>query len=177
MWRKSETAEEKEMGDEVLVTKKKRGRQIMNQKANSIADIAAVLEKIGTPQGDAIGLTGNVPTREDATRVEVRWSDLVDAEFAKTWSENVVHDKLDWSQNNREKLDLPRSQIDRLKVGEQILKQWKAMEPEKKMELAMKKFGGIIEQDKEKKLLKYQKGQAESRAKWCVLCSLCLSSY
>jgi hypothetical protein len=93
-----------------FIAKKKRGRQISNQKANSIADIAAVLGKIGTAEREEIGLTGTVEETsgeseetEDLTKVEVKWVNMLDAEFAETWSDNVVHDKLDWVKNNREK--------------------------------------------------------------------------
>jgi len=34
--------------------------------------------------------------------VEVKWSNMLDAEFAPTWSENVVHDQMEHHTNNRE---------------------------------------------------------------------------
>jgi hypothetical protein len=164
MWDESEKD-----GKKKLTQKKKRGRKIMDQKANSVADIAAVLGKIGTKKGDAIGLKGVMEGREDAHRVEIRWSDMLDAEFAETWSENVVHDTLDWSKNNREQLDLPRVQIQRLKEGNQLLEQWNAMTPEEKVDLAIGKFGAAIVQEKVKPRLEYEKDQAERRVQWCVL--------
>src|SRR4051794_6165452 len=88
--------------DGKFIAKKKRGRLINDQKANSVADIAAVLGKIGTPEGDEIGLKGAMEKGKDLTKVEVKWINLLDAQFAETWSENVVHDKLDWEKNNRD---------------------------------------------------------------------------
>lgn len=81
------------------IPRKKRGRQISDQKANTVADIATVLGKIGTPEGEAIGLKSNPDTE---TPVEVRWTNVQDAEFAQTWSENVVHDTLEWEKNHRD---------------------------------------------------------------------------
>ncbi|KAH8595787.1 transcriptional regulation of mitochondrial recombination-domain-containing protein [Bisporella sp. PMI_857] len=129
-------------------SKKARGRKLMDQKANTIADIATVLAKIGTVEGAEIGLKGAIKDEEarksfiedqvtrigekrarqgfseaeqqqakDAKRKEleekfqnefaeegfekvtVRWSNPVDAEFADTWSENVVHDSLQWRKS------------------------------------------------------------------------------
>ena len=123
----------------------------MNQKANSIADIAAVLKMIGTASGVRIGLKGgfrdaneeaefiNEEAKKktqhmqahngrsdeeirkvkdklsaqltkkfgaekgdaDLTQVEVLWKDLTDAEFAESWSKNVVHDLLEVDKKSR----------------------------------------------------------------------------
>lgn len=86
--------------DGKFIPKKKRGRQINDQYANSVADIANVLGKIGTPEGEEIGLQGTVREDGERTKVEVRWKNLADAEFADKWSENVVHDTLVWEENN-----------------------------------------------------------------------------
>ena len=80
-----------------FITKKKRGRQICNQRANSVADMAAVLGMLGTEKSGEIGLKGAIDGQ-----VEIRWSNLNDAEFAETWGENVVHDILDVKKNNRD---------------------------------------------------------------------------
>jgi len=86
--------------DGKFIPKKKRGRRINDQYANSVADIANVLGKIGTPEGEEIGLQGTVREDGERTKVEVRWKNLADAEFADKWSENVVHDTLGWEENN-----------------------------------------------------------------------------
>lgn len=90
----------------LFIPKKKRGRQISNQKANAIADIAAVLGKIGTAEGEEIGIKGTTSSTQElvqaGAKVEVKWTNLLDAEFAETWSDNVVHDKLEWENNNRD---------------------------------------------------------------------------
>ena len=90
----------------------------MDQKANSVADIAHVLGNIGSAKGDEIGLVvaGKRGRWEDTKEfdrkgkvvkkwvphpemkevvVEVRWRDLQDAEFAETWEGNVIHDVLE----------------------------------------------------------------------------------
>ncbi|KAG9246266.1 transcriptional regulation of mitochondrial recombination-domain-containing protein, partial [Calycina marina] len=63
---------ELQWGDEIALTedgipekRNVRGRKIQNQKANSIADIAAVLSKIGTTEGAQIGLKGGFRNIED----------------------------------------------------------------------------------------------------------------
>jgi hypothetical protein len=93
------------------ISRKERGRKICDQKANSVADIATVLGKIGTPEGEAIGLKGFEEEREAAAelpKVEVKWADLIDAHFAGTWPENVIHDKLEWEAHQKEQAKLAR---------------------------------------------------------------------
>lgn len=101
--------------DGKILTRKERGRKISDQKANSVADIASVLAKIGTPEGEKIGLKLKAEGEEGVKvpTVEVKWSDLMDAQFAETWSENVIHDKLEAWNNNR----LPSSE--RAKLAEE----------------------------------------------------------
>jgi hypothetical protein len=91
--------------DGKIITRKERGRKLCDQKANSVADIAAVLGKIGTPEGEEIGLKGLEVEGDGsaaAAQVEVKWSDLLDAQFAESWSENVIHDKLEWASHLQE---------------------------------------------------------------------------
>jgi len=91
--------------DGKVLTRKARGRKLCDQKANSVADISTVLKMLGTPEGKQIGLTPLEPAEEDSADVplvEVKWSDLVDAQFAKSWSKNVVHDKLEWEAHLKE---------------------------------------------------------------------------
>lgn len=98
--------------------KKKRGKVLMNQKANSVADLAAVLlQQERPPTAEQIEISerkinykiwlrkrngnqkvrGNpVPAQElsGVEGVRVRWANKLDAEFAKTWPRAVVHDEL-----------------------------------------------------------------------------------
>ena len=70
-----------------------RGRKICDQKANSVADIAAVLARLELQTGTEEVKTGGIGLKGEGSgeRVEVLWNDLNDAEFAETWSENVEH--------------------------------------------------------------------------------------
>lgn len=98
---------------------KKRGRILMNQKANSIADLAAVLlqleegvevEKIER-QERRIQRVERLKMQKGAHRVKkdpvrlgretggvkgvrVRWANMLDMEFAETWPEAVEHEWL-----------------------------------------------------------------------------------
>lgn len=74
---------------------KVRGRKIQDQRANSVADIAAVLERLGEggkemEEHRPIGLKV-----EEPLDVTVLWRDVHDAEFAPTWSSNVEHGELE----------------------------------------------------------------------------------
>lgn len=95
------------------ISRKERGRKLCDQKANSVADIAAVLGKIGTPEGEEIGLKGLAGEGEAdgesgtrAPKVEVKWNDLLDAQFAESWTENVIHDRLEWKARQEEEARL-----------------------------------------------------------------------
>lgn len=107
------------------LSRRRKGLVLCDQKANSVADIAWVLGKLETVQGqekvmrelkgreeeegeqkvrknnedvqikkveekkrgERIGLTGE----QTGAEVTVEWKNLVDAEYAETWSGNVVH--------------------------------------------------------------------------------------
>lgn len=101
-----------------LMSTKQRGKALMNQKANTVADLAAVLlqqERGPTPeQADAIEKRRRkaeslkkiqkgkkkakkmnpVPVEEmvGVEGVKVRWANPLDAEYAETWPPAVVHD-------------------------------------------------------------------------------------
>lgn len=105
-----------------FIPKSKRGRQINDQKANVVADMATVLGKIGTPEGEAIGLKGNLVPE---TPVEVKWTNVLDAEFAETWSSNVVHDTLIWDKNHR---DLSGAKLTQEEKGERNRAYWAELE-------------------------------------------------
>lgn len=85
--------------------KKERSRKLMDQKANSVADLAASLaleieritkiakEPKRRPQrGERVPLTLPIPVEGD---VVVRWSNIYDYEFAKDWPAAVVHDHME----------------------------------------------------------------------------------
>ena len=100
-----------------LLPKKKRGIKLMDQKANSIADMAAVLGlHARPPKEEEIERTKalvNLTDRPRAKRglrshatsnalefqgkldgVSIWWSDLLDAEYAETWPTQVRHGPL-----------------------------------------------------------------------------------
>ena len=99
--------------------KKDRGKFLMNQKANTVADIAAVLlqQEKGPTEEQLQRAQRRVrrkgpaakkgPGRQQVNQVEgsggckgimVRWSDLRDAEYAETWPTAVLHDVLEKSR-------------------------------------------------------------------------------
>lgn len=106
-----------------LMTTKRRGKVLMDQKANSIADLAAVLlqqqdgpsqhrlekaerrikrvEKLKMQKGeDRVG-KAPVDLGKELTGVEgvvVRWADPLDAEFAAQWPAEVLHEGLQRSR-------------------------------------------------------------------------------
>lgn len=107
-----------------LLPNKKRGKVLMNQKANSVADLAAVLwqqergpseervlnaerrMKMAEKKKMAVGMNkvkkDPVDVKEELQGVEgvmVRWADLLDAEFAETWPDAVMHDRLEKSRH------------------------------------------------------------------------------
>jgi hypothetical protein len=90
-----------------------RGRKLMDQKANSVADMAFVLGRLegngemGTEKekGERIGLQGE----GTGALVEVLWRDVLDAEFAETWSGNVVHGVLE--QRARKPENIPVEEV------------------------------------------------------------------
>lgn len=104
-----------------LMSTKQRGKVLMNQKANSVADLAAVLlqqereptaeqaeaakKRIAKAEAQAlkrrkgnkkVRLMNPVPLSEmtGVEGVKVRWTNPLDAEYAQTWPAAVVHDGL-----------------------------------------------------------------------------------
>lgn len=101
-----------------LLGTKKRGKVLMDQKANSVADLAAVLlQQEKGPTTEQIERSERRVKRVEKLRkqkgankvkkkpvlapelggtegVMVRWADILDAEFAETWPVAVVHDVL-----------------------------------------------------------------------------------
>ncbi|KAH0544360.1 hypothetical protein FGG08_001501 [Glutinoglossum americanum] len=104
-----------------LLGKKARGKILMNQKENSVADIAAVLmgqegdlEK-ALKEREALHVKGDkrpMPKRGIIKKsqkleakiaeleraktepVNIKWANILDAEFAESWPERVIHDGL-----------------------------------------------------------------------------------
>lgn len=77
----------------------------MDQKANSVADLAAVLLQQERPVEETsrgrggkekkkMGKGGGPNLLGTVEGVRIRWADVLDAEFAATWPEAVVHDVL-----------------------------------------------------------------------------------
>lgn len=81
---------EKEDGTSIPVTRKVRSHVLQNQKANTVADMAAVLRRIRDGD-DSIGLKGI----GRGAQVEISWRELQDAELAAEWGGAVVHNVMD----------------------------------------------------------------------------------
>ena len=106
-----------------LLPKKRRGKVLMDQKANSVADLAAVLQlqELGPSEERIVNATmrrrrvetlkmqkGEDKVNEaplDVTEmggvdgVKVGWVNILDADFAETWPEGVVHGGLEKSRH------------------------------------------------------------------------------
>lgn len=106
-----------------LLPKKRRGKVLMNQKANSVADLAAVLhlQELGPSEERIVNAerrrrrveTLRKQKGEDKVKkapidvaremggvegVRIRWANQLDAEFAETWPEVVDHGWLEKSR-------------------------------------------------------------------------------
>lgn len=105
-----------------LLGTKKRGKVLMNQKANTVADLAAVLlQQDRAPTTEQmerserrIKLVERMKKQKGANKVKkkpvpapelsgtdgvmVRWANILDAEYAETWPAAVVHDFLGQSR-------------------------------------------------------------------------------
>lgn len=99
-----------------LLGKKKRGKKLMDQKANSVADIAAVLKQQEVAPKPAEKAVAKRKTKTDGSPpaekgvasqtvteaqemgstegVRILWANILDAQFAETWPVSVVHDDL-----------------------------------------------------------------------------------
>ena len=101
-------------GNGTAMDRKQRAYKLRDQKANSVADIAEVLgrvwyrgraEEVGLERWLGVG-SGSGMGKE---RVLVRWSDVGDAEFARTWSPFVVHHSMGVTSRGRE---VPRLEVE-----------------------------------------------------------------
>jgi hypothetical protein len=84
------------------LSRKLRGRKLCDQRANSIADISATLGKVckvEKPAGDKL------EKEVEEITTTVRWSDILDAEYAAGWPETVVHDNWETTRNNRRTIE------------------------------------------------------------------------
>lgn len=106
-----------------LIPKRRRGKVLMDQKANSVADLAAVLQL--QEEGPSKARIENAKRRRDRVEilkrqkgednvkkapldvekemsgvegVEVRWANMLDAEYAKAWPKGVFHGGLEKSR-------------------------------------------------------------------------------
>jgi len=124
-----------------LLGTKKRGKVLMNQKANSVADIAAVLIQQARPPSPERLARSNIRIK-NATRlkrakgasvlknplpatelqgsvegVRIRWANLLDAGFAATWPEEVVHDSLETARYAAAWPPLPEAVREKVEKG------------------------------------------------------------
>jgi hypothetical protein len=100
------------------LSRTERGRRLCDQKANSIADMAAALAAVTVRtevtkkevevEREASRGKKKLETEVRETkshsplvRVTVQWSNILDAEFAEAWPETVVHDQWVTTFNNR----------------------------------------------------------------------------
>ena len=106
-----------------LIPKKKRGKVLMDQKANSIADLAAVLQlqESGPPEERIVNADRRRRRVETLKRqkgeenvrkapidvayelggiegVKIRWANILDSEYAEAWPKGVVHGGLEKSR-------------------------------------------------------------------------------
>lgn len=76
------------------LTKKEKKYKLMDQKANSIADLAASLEweiAQANRKAEETKETKNPSPAVGKDEVIVRWHDVYDAQYAKSWPEFVSH--------------------------------------------------------------------------------------
>lgn len=95
------------------LTRKERGRKLCNQRANTVADMAAALGKVlpavetTKKEGEVVvGGRGSKQKESNALPLPqimatVKWADILDAEFAEAWPKAVVHDTWETLRNNR----------------------------------------------------------------------------
>lgn len=84
-----EKAKEEGRKHHPMRSKRERGVALNAQKKNAIADMAAVLSGVGP--GNKIKSTPEDGT-EVLAGVTVRWSNNLDRNYARQWSENVAHE-------------------------------------------------------------------------------------
>lgn len=107
-----------------------RGRKLCDQKANSVADMAAALaattvRRLGTKVVEKVQAEGKEkkPVKkekvvEHLAKATILWKDVLDAEFAERWPETVVHDKWEvmvW--NNRRPKNGGWADIEKVGLG------------------------------------------------------------
>jgi hypothetical protein len=114
------------------LTRIERGRRLCDQKANSVADMAAALAAVTLRREvkevevevERVGEGGKIEVErvvkkqrvvEPLVRATVQWRDLLDAEFAERWPKTVVHDHWVTTFNNR-KLPIMRTELREVEV-------------------------------------------------------------
>ncbi|KAI9750038.1 MAG: glutamine-dependent NAD(+) synthetase [Chaenotheca gracillima] len=121
-WDKEDFKQEKNPNN--LLSMKQRGKKLMDQKANSVADMAATLwlqeravgewlakkqeaeahdawlvqqaRSKGRPAPKTVGKGFRIESLEG---IKIRWGDIHDAEFAESWPSAVIHDGLPPTRN------------------------------------------------------------------------------
>jgi hypothetical protein len=99
----------KKEGDDRILSRKERGRLLMNQRSNAVADMAAALQLVvggvptGKTEGEVKAVDGETEVKPHTgePKVIVKWTDLLDAEFAASWPDTVAHDIWEPTRNNR----------------------------------------------------------------------------
>ena len=131
---------------------KERGAVLMDQKANSVADLAAVLlqDEKGPSEERAAHKerskrywdlvnrqkvkAGKPPTRKHinlslgpiVNEVRIRWADIMDAQYAEAWPQSVVHHSL---ERSRYTAAFPASEMMEVEVEEEENEKLDAAEP------------------------------------------------
>ncbi|KAI0969382.1 hypothetical protein F4678DRAFT_172949 [Xylaria arbuscula] len=102
------------------LTTRERGRRLNDQRANTIADVAAVLgglgkgNKIVVTEGeeaaaekdaDAVAVPAANDTGKTLHSATVWWTDIQDRNYAQRWTKNVSHETLDEAILERKRFD------------------------------------------------------------------------
>jgi hypothetical protein len=124
----------------VPITRKARGRKLQDQKANSVADMAAALRsttmrKLSQEEIAVERRARKEKTKEKKARAKeagiqyvsadeeplqefepivnatVKWTDILDAEFAESWPATVVHDRWETGRYGRKKVPKIRYEL------------------------------------------------------------------
>jgi hypothetical protein len=85
------------------LSRPERGRKLCDQKANSVADMAAALKNVTMREVAEKSKGDGVVEKvlEPVVTAKISWMDILDAEYAESWPETVVHDKWETMRNNR----------------------------------------------------------------------------
>ncbi|SPO02750.1 uncharacterized protein DNG_05425 [Cephalotrichum gorgonifer] len=94
-WDDSLYFEQTPKGGKRVLTRQERGKKVLEQKANAVADLAAVLAGSGKSNKVVEGEGGEL------CEATIYWANAIDRHYATKWSPNVKHgllpDGVDWS--------------------------------------------------------------------------------